>query len=318
MTERLGNKMYVYGPVPSRRLGRSLGVSPIPSKTCSYSCVYCQLGRTDRLRVDRKRYFRPVDILDEIHDNLIESTPEFITFAGDGEPTLNIDLGRMIRHCKESFDVPVAVITNGSLLTDDIVRSDLMAADLVMPSLDAGCERTFKKINRPHRDINYGHMLAGLAQFRHEFSGKIWMEVMLVQGLNDSDEELKMIRSHLDMIKPDRIYVGTPTRPPTEKWVEPVGPEAVIRAKSVLQSRFTLDSFETSEFGLRSFHDAREAITEIGGRHPLRREQAEKIVKFFGKDDTIKDMLTAHLLREVSFNSRSYLLPQKERSIDGG
>lgn len=319
MTESHGDKkMYVYGPVPSRRLGRSLGVSPIPPKTCSYSCVYCQLGRTDKLHINRQRYFRPIDILDEIHDNLIGSTVEYITFVGDGEPTLSIDLGLMVRHCKESFDVPVAVITNGSLLTDDAVRSDLLSADLVMPSLDAGCEKTFKKINRPHRDINFEHVLAGLAQFRREFSGKLWMEVMLVQGLNDSYEELSRISSHLNIINPDRIYVGTPTRPPSEKWVRPVSPEAIIRAKSLLQSKFSLDSYENSEFGLRGFHDAREAIMEICGRHPLRREQAEKIERFFGRDDTIKDMLTAHILKEVSFNSRSYLLPQKERSVDGG
>ncbi|MFC1561579.1 radical SAM protein [candidate division KSB1 bacterium] len=150
--------MYVFGPVPSRRLGRSLGVSPIPRKTCSYSCVYCQLGRTDALTVERKSFFDKQKIFDEISRCVTDSDCDYITFAGDGEPTLSTDLEWLIEKCRHSFNKPTAVLTNGSFLSDQDVRSGLMKADVVLPSLDAGNEELFKKINRPHKTIFYRFM----------------------------------------------------------------------------------------------------------------------------------------------------------------
>ena len=171
---------FIYGPVPSRRLGRSLGVSPIPRKTCTYSCVYCHLGPTTRLTVARESFFPKDEIYDEIASALPEADADYVTFSGDGEPTLCKDLGWLIRRCKADFDTPVAVITNGSLLSLPEVREELREADLVMPSLDAGSAGVFRQINRPERSLEFDTVIEGLVAFRNEYPGLIWLEVMLV------------------------------------------------------------------------------------------------------------------------------------------
>ena len=226
--------MYTYGPVPSRRLGRSLGVSPIPPKTCSYSCVYCQLGRTKHLQIERRSFYAKEDILSEIIKRAEVSKLDYITFAGDGEPTLCKDLGWLINQTKSKLHLPVAVITNGSLLFLKDVRRDLKEADVVLPTFDAGSEKTFRHINRPHGDIGFNTMLGGLIDFRIEFSGQIWLEIMLVKGLNDSEEELWKIGKIVDLIKSDIVYVVTPIRPPAELWVEPALPETILKAQQIL------------------------------------------------------------------------------------
>jgi len=223
--------MYTYGPVPSRRLGQSLGISPIPAKTCSYSCVYCQLGRTNRLRAVRQSFFRKEDIVNEVEARIKSAAVDYITIVGDGEPTLSSDIGWLIRTCRERFAVPVAVITNGSLLYKPDVREELCEANTVLPTFDAGNERLFKAVNRPHGSISFRDMLNGLQTFRKEFSGQLWLEVMLVDGLNDSEEALQEISGHIQNIAPDRIYITTPVRPPAESWVKPPSPQSIIRAK---------------------------------------------------------------------------------------
>ncbi len=301
--------MYTYGPVPSRRLGRSLGVSPIPPKTCSYSCVYCQLGRTKNLTIERKSYFPKDDILSEILKNAGGSKPDYITFAGDGEPTLCQDLGWLINKTKERLRLPIAVITNGSLLFLKDVRRDLKEADVVLPTLDAGNEKVFRHTNRPHGDIGFYTMLGGQIDFRHDYAGQIWLEVMLVSGLNDSEEELSNIKQAVDMIKPDRVYVVTPIRPPAESWVKPSSPENILKAQKILGKVESLVGLESGEFGLHEFSNARQAILEIGSRHPLRWEQAVDIENAFSEPNTINQMLEGKKLVKVNFNNSWYLLP---------
>ncbi len=301
--------MFVYGPVPSRRLGYSLGVSPIPAKTCSYTCVYCQLGRTTALEITRKSYYPKQDILDEIINLAHSSNPEVVTFVGDGEPTLCKDLGWLIHQTKQNLDLPVAVITNGSLLHMPDVRHDLLEADVVLPTLDAGDQAIFKKINRPHRDIDFDTMLQGLIDFRKEYSGKIWLEVMLVKGLNDSETELLKIKKAADQIEPDRIYVVVPIRPPAEDWVEPPDAETILKAQRIFQKSIPLSEREAGDFGLEEFTDARQAIIEIGSRHPLRKSQAQEIEKRLSRPGTVERMIAAGEMDEKEYKGEIYLLP---------
>jgi len=301
--------MYTYGPVPSRRLGRSLGVSPIPPKTCSYSCVYCQLGRTNHKQITRESFYQKEDILAQIAQLMEVSSPDYITFVGDGEPTLCKDLGWLIGQCKEKWTIPVAVITNGSLLFLEDVRHDLKKADVVLPTLDAGNEKTFKTINRPHGHIKYDAMLQGLVDFRSGYYGQIWLEVMLVKGLNDTEDELLNIRQAVDMIQPDRVYVVIPIRPPAESWVKPPDPVTILKAQQILGEAIPLTGLESGQFGLQEFSDARQAIMGIASRHPLRREQAADIEKTFSAPEMVKQMLRDKEIVEVEYNGNKYLLP---------
>ena len=301
--------MYTYGPVPSRRLGRSLGVSPIPRKTCSYSCVYCQLGRTNRLQIKRESFFPKESVFSEIERQLAHSEVDYITIVGDGEPTLSADLGWLIRQCKKFTDVPVAVITNGSLLFQPEVRQDLSEADVLIPSLDAGSQEIFSKINRPHRAIEFEVMLQGQMDWRREYRGQIWLEVMLVQGVNDTKRALRDIRSSIDKIQPDRIYLTTPIRPPAESWVKPPSLEKILQAQEIIGKPITIDTTESGAFGLAAFDNARQAILEIGSRHPLRLEQAFEIENNFSQPGTIDNMLKDKELYKVPYNASDYLIP---------
>ncbi|KPK96051.1 hypothetical protein AMJ80_02145 [bacterium SM23_31] len=302
--------MYTFGPVPSRRLGQSLGVSPIPPKTCTYSCVYCQLGRTNRLRFRRESFFPKEDIFKEITDRITNCKVDYITMVGDGEPTLSADLGWIIKKCKENFSIPVAVITNGSLFFKPDVREDLLEADVVLPSLDAGSEMLFKSINRPHGSINYSKMLHGLETFRRVYSGQLWLEVMLVKGLNDSEEALAEIGEAIKRITPDRLYIVTPVRPPAESWVKPPSPEDIIRAQKILGQGEAVKDREEGRFGILEYRDAYQAIIETSSRHPLRVEQALEIEKAFGEQGVVDTMVDDECLVKVRHDNCEYLLPK--------
>jgi len=259
--------------------------------------------------VNRESFYPKEDILAEIIKGGKNSPAEYITFVGDGEPTLCKDLGWLIREAKDKLRLPAAVITNGSLLFRKDVREDLREADVVIPTLDAGNENTFKAINRPHRDIGFATMLQGLVEFRREYSGQIWLEVMLVKGLNDTEKELHSIKSIADMLNPDRVYVLTPIRPPAEPWVQPSDPENILKAQEIIGNAIPVAGLETGQFGLREFSDARQAILEIGSRHPLRREQAVEIEKHFAKADVILHMLKDRELVIIDYKGEKYLLP---------
>ena len=305
--------MFAYGPVPSRRLGKSIGVSPIPAKTCSYSCIYCQLGRTDHMQVERKSFFPKEDILSDIEKVVNVSSADFITFVGDGEPTLCKDLGWLIENTKNVFKLPIAVITNGSLLYREDVREDLKNADVVMPTLDVGNQALFETINRPYKTITFEKMLQGLIDFRQDFKGQIWSEVMLVSGINDSVKELNSIKNALARTRPDRVYITTPVRPPAENWVETPDPENILLAEEIFEKVVSITEQETGDFGVMEFSNAREAILEISARHPLRIEQALKIERKFGESGTIKQLASQSLLVKRSYRNTVYVMPNKIR-----
>lgn len=214
---------YVFGPVPSRRLGHSLGVDLVPYKACTYDCIYCQLGPTTDRTVERKSYVPVEDVLDEVGRRLSGGLrPDYITLSGSGEPTLNADVGSVIDGIKAITEIPVAVLTNGSLLWMEEVRTALLHADLVVPSLDAGTPETFARINRPHEALSFDKMEEGTIAFRREYSGNLWLEVFLIEGINDSDEEINHIVELAKRIEPDRVQLNTVTRPPAERASRPL------------------------------------------------------------------------------------------------
>jgi len=227
--------VHVYGPVPSRRLGFSLGVDILPYKTCSFDCVYCQLGRSGTKSFRRARYFTCPAILKQIRRALGEGRRiDHITFSGSGEPTLNTLIGPLIREIKKMTSVPVAVLTNASLLGRKSVRLALRPADVIVPSLDAATAAGFRKVNRPQPSVRVENVIAGLEKFRSEFRGRIWLEVMLVKGLNDSAEDVAALKRAIARVRPDRVQLNTVVRPPAEKWAKPLGPRALEKIRREL------------------------------------------------------------------------------------
>jgi wyosine [tRNA(Phe)-imidazoG37] synthetase (radical SAM superfamily) len=262
---------YVFGPVPSRRLGRSLGVDPVPFKTCNWNCVYCQLGRTTAMTNERRDYVPAREVVAEVREALRAhgGAVDWVTFGGSGEPTLHKGLGRMIRAVKRFTSVPVAVLTNGALLHRPEVRRDVLAADAVLPTLDAGSEEVYRRLNRPRGDLTFSSLVEGLAAFRREYSGQIWMEVMLVRGLNDDARSLADIAAVLQRIGPDAVHVNTPVRPPAEPWVAPPTARSARRALSVLGHGARLPALGGPALDLSRSPRAADAVREILTRHPM-------------------------------------------------
>ncbi len=214
---------HIFGPVPSRRLGISLGVDIIPYKTCTLDCVYCECGKTTDLRIERKRFVDPKIILDEMKEAVSgDKGIEYITFSGSGEPTLHKDIGGIIRGTKGITDIPIAVLTNGTLLYLKEVQQDLMQADVVLPSLDAVTPPVFSKINRPHKGLSIDLIIDGLITFRNEYSGEIWLEVFIAKEINDSGEELDKLYQTIKKIKPDKVQLNSLDRPPTVDNIQQV------------------------------------------------------------------------------------------------
>jgi wyosine [tRNA(Phe)-imidazoG37] synthetase (radical SAM superfamily) len=226
-TKKENEQEYIFGPVPSRRLGRSLGVDLVPFKTCTYDCIYCQLGKTCNKTMQRKEWV-PLDIVIDQLKAKLDSKPDYITLSGSGEPTLYSRLEELIARTKNITDIPIAVLTNGSLLWLPEVRDALKHADLVIPSLDAGSSRIFQYVNRPHSDITFSKMFDGLLRFRDEYSDKYWLEVFLIAGVTTSDAEINGLANCINSICPDKVQVNTVTRPPAEDFAERV-PEKQLK-----------------------------------------------------------------------------------------
>jgi wyosine [tRNA(Phe)-imidazoG37] synthetase (radical SAM superfamily)/predicted Fe-Mo cluster-binding NifX family protein len=214
---------YLYGPVPSRRLGRSLGVDLVPLKTCTYDCIYCQLGRTTNKTTERKEYVPIEEVLVELKQRLaLGPVPDYVSLAGSGEPTLNSRIGELIGRIKMLTDIPVAVLSNSSLLWMRQVQDALMEADLVLPSLDAGDAQLFRNVNRPHKDIDFEQMTEGLITFRERFHKQVWLEVFLLAGVTGIAAEVRKIAAIADRIRPDRVQLNTVSRPPAEEFASQV------------------------------------------------------------------------------------------------
>ena len=234
---------HLYGPVPSRRLGRSLGVDLVPFKTCTYDCVYCQLGRTTDKTLERKEYVTAEAILSELERKLAEADrPDYITLAGSGEPTLNSGIGKIIRKIKGMTDIPVAVLTNGSLLWVEEVQDALMAADLVIPSLDAGDDFLFQYVNRPHADISFEQMTDGLAAFTKRFPGEVWLEVLLLAGVTGISTETEKIAAIANGLGVARVQLNTAMRPPAEDFALALSAEQLLELKGLFHGHVDIIS----------------------------------------------------------------------------
>jgi len=281
---------YVYGPVPSRRLGSSLGISPIPKKACNYSCIYCQLGRTDRMTNTRKLYYPVEEILDEF-TAMMKNGVDFdvVTIVGEGEPTLYLGLGELIQGIKQKTDKPVAVITNGALFYDEQLRKELYSADIVLPTMDAYDEQSFKIINRPHGSITFERMREGLRIFSKKYPGQLWIEIMLMEGINDDDDSLGQYVKELKNLNYDRLYINTPVRPPAEVHVKALNHKKMQHAVEVLQG--TSIDLLVSEGFQSEIKDDYEAILSIIKRHPMHQNEIEGFLKARGMED-VDDVLS--------------------------
>lgn len=270
---------YIFGPVPSRRLGQSLGIDPVPLKTCNWNCVYCQLGRTRPVTNERREYAPVEDILLEVEQSLksrLNGEIDWVTFVGSGETTLHSRLGELIRAVKSMTTRPVAVITNGSLLYLPEVRAELIPADAVLPTFDAGSAELFRRINRPHPEATFERLVNGMLAFRAEYAGKLWIEVMLVRALNDSTQALAGIAKVLHDIRPDAIHINLPTRPPAETWIQPADEDGVLRALSILGDVAQAVHPAQGIFDLSGYENVIEAVIGIISRHPMRQDELER------------------------------------------
>lgn len=303
---------HVFGPVPSRRLGQSLGIDPVPLKTCNWNCVYCQLGRSIPLINERREYIPKETIYEEIVETLQSPHTgkiDWITFVGSGETTLHSKLGWLIKKTKELTDIPVAVITNGSLLYLPEVRQELLPADAIMPTVDAGTPDLYKKINRPHPEATFERLIDGLIQFRKEYTGKLWVEVMLVSGLNDSEDALNQTAKKLREIAPDEIHINLPTRPPVEKWVKPPEEKNIQLAQEIFGRVAKVVRPQKGSFVLSENLSLEDAVLNIITRHPMRHEELIETLKAWAPHEvsqTLEDLLASGKAQIVIRNNVKY------------
>lgn len=262
---------YLYGPVPSRRLGRSLGIDLVSHKTCTYDCIYCQIGKTTNKTLQRKEYVPVEEVLEEVQHFLKEetSTVDYLSLSGSGEPTLHSKIGLIIKEIRRMTSIPVAVITNGSLLSLEEVRQGLLEAEVVLPSLDAVLPETFLRVNHPLEGFSIEKVIEGLEKFRKVYKGKIWLEILFCKGINDSRDELYKMREVMARIKPDQIHLNTVIRPPSEEWAVPLDPKEMEKIRNF----FGDDAIIISEFNRHPSSVQRKNIQEeilrILKRRPL-------------------------------------------------
>jgi wyosine [tRNA(Phe)-imidazoG37] synthetase (radical SAM superfamily) len=294
---------YIYGPVPSRRLGFSLGVDIIPHKTCTIDCIYCQLGRTTHKRVKRKSFAPKEDIIQAIRKSVSAGHDiDFVTFSGSGEPTLNSDIGSLIHEVKKITSIPVAVLTNGTLLFHEDVQRDLIEADVVLPSLDAASQEVFQRVNRPYKSLKIAPVIDGLKSFRRLFKGLIWLEIMLVKGFNDDRQELSRLKKALSEIRPDKVYLNTVSRPPSEIYAEPLSQADMIAIQNYLDGNCeVIAAFHKKRFP--EVKDIEGSIIEMIKRRSL---TVSDIASVFGISETKAKKIVERLKEEGKITDRQH------------
>jgi wyosine [tRNA(Phe)-imidazoG37] synthetase (radical SAM superfamily) len=263
--------LHLYGPVPSRRLGRSLGIDLVPHKICTYDCIYCQIGNTTEKTLARKEYVPVKEIMEEVERFLKEGTAsiDYLSLSGSGEPTLHSQIRSVIEGIKAITSIPVAVITNGSLLYEEEVRQDLLRADIVLPSLDAVSSEVFVRINRPRPGFSIRKVIEGLVEFRKGYKGQIWLEILFCKGVNDGKEELLRMKKVIDRIQPDRIHLNTVVRPPSEKWAVPLNQKEMEEIRAFFGEKASIISEFDRHPPAVSERDIKEEILRILKRRPL-------------------------------------------------
>ena len=307
----------VFGPVPSRRLGRSLGVNNIPPpKKCSYSCIYCQLGRTWELTIERRRFHDSRSIADAVGSRISEigGQIDYITFVPDGEPTLDRLLGEEVKLIREVSDKPLAILTNSSLIFRSDVRADLLDFDLVSIKMDALSEGVWRRVNRPHPSLSLAEILEGLKIFARDFSGRLIVETMLIDGVNTFSGELESIANFLREIEPDKAYLAIPTRPPAESWVKPAAEEKLVEAYEIFKEVLgagrveLLTGYEGSGFQLG--RDPVKDLLAITSIHPIRVDYAIQILSRRGEraEEVIRRLIDRGELKLAEYRGRKFLI----------
>jgi len=313
--------MIAFGPVPSRRLGRSLGISNIPPKICTYSCVYCQLGRTNKLQVKRNAFYKPEDILKAVEEK-IEKTKEvggsidYLTIVSDGEPTLDINLGREIE-LLSLLGIKIAVITNASLLWRKSVREALMKADWVSLKVDSPREGIWRMINRPHRTLNLASILDGMLEFARMYGGELATETMLVQGVNANTDHIEEITHFLIQLNPTKTYFSIPIRPPAEKWVQFPSEKAIIQAYQIVHERMGrveyLIGYEGNAFAFTG--NVEENLVSIMAVHPMREDAVREFLKRAKANwSVINHLIAQGQLIEMEYEGKRFYM----RKLPGG
>jgi len=307
--------MIAFGPVPSRRLGRSLGINNIPPKICTYSCVYCQLGRTLKMEVDRRAFYEPEKVVSDVAGKVARTRQageaiEYLTFVPDGEPTLDINLGREIERLKP-LDLPIAVISNASLIWRKDVHQDLMGADWVSLKVDAVEEVAWRQIDRPHGSLDLSSILDGMLSFASKYTGELVTETMLVSGVNDAERHLEALAGFLARLQPDHTYLSIPTRPPAEPWVQAPDEQAVNRAYQILQGELEqvecLIGYEGNAFAFTG--DVEEDLLSITAVHPMREDAVSQFLARAGATWAVVERLVAQdRLVQVDYGGYRYYL----------
>ena len=307
--------MISFGPVPSRRLGKSLGINNIPPKICTYSCVYCQLGRTVKMNVERKEFYKTEELFKDVRGRVEETRKknkdiDYLTFVPDGEPTLDINLGKEI-DCLKSLNVKIAVITNASLLWRGDVKKDLKNADLVSVKIDTVNEKTWKKINRPHPSLKLSKILEGISKFGQEFNGTLYTETLLVKGLNDNVKEIEEIADFIEKLSATKSYISIPIRPPAEKWVKSPSEVGINKAYQIFKEKNIdvelLIGYEGNEF--TSTGDIRQDILSISSVHPIREEGMEELLRGANSDwEIIENLKNEKKIVEIRYKGKRFYM----------
>jgi len=311
MVYNLHMERIIFGPVPSRRFGKSLGINNVPyPKKCTYSCVYCQIGRTFDFRIEREEFYKPEEIekqVGEVIESLNDKRIDYISFVPDGEPTLDINLGKSIDRLKK-FGIKIAIITNSSLIWRKDVRDDLKKADTVSLKIDAVSEDIWKKIDRPHKDLNLKKILEGIRIFSSEFKGELFTETLFIKSINDREEEIEKIGEFLKEVKPSIAYIGYPTRPPAEKWVEIPDERKIDFAYIVFKDKkINVKVMEKKEEKFGYTGNLTKDILSIVSVHPMSRKEIEQFInENKGDVKIIGSLIERNEIEEVEYKSEKY------------
>ncbi len=261
---------YIFGPVPSRRLGLSLGIDLVPVKTCSYDCLYCQVGRTTGKILDPEAFVPVRTITEELEEKLEKIAPDTITLSGSGEPTLYSPMAQLISSIKQMTDIRIAILTNGSLFWNEEVRAGVLEAQIIAPTLSTVFEETYRAIHRPHADIESGMIIEGLKALRRDFRGFIFLEVVLLAGFNDSAREIEGLKRVIEEISPDKVQLNTVVRPPADSRAMSLDMVRLEEIKNFLGDKVEIIADIPPEQRRQIFESYEDTILETARRRPMR------------------------------------------------
>ncbi len=315
INENETKKLIAFGPVPSRRLGHSLGINNIPPKICTYSCIYCQLGRTKNMQVERAQFYEPEEIVKYVEKKIQNAKAkgepiDHLTFVPDGEPTLDIDLGNEIEMLR-SLGIKIAVISNSSLIWLEDVQEALCKADWVSLKVDGVTQNSWRRTNRPHKSLNLNEILGGISEFAQSFNGILVTETMLIRDINDNIEEMEKIANFIEGLKPKKSYISIPMRPPAEAWVKSATEQTLNMAYQLFKENAIdvefLTGYEGNAFAFTG--NIEEDLLSITSVHPMREEGVnEFLTKAKGDWDIIEKLIAEDKLVETTYRDKKFYI----------